>query len=51
MINNAIAPITSCPKNLYFDLRPLEFFNLIFKVSSKSPSPPKLNETNIKVQT
>ena len=50
-MNKANAAIMSWPVNLYFDLRPLEFLYLIFNISSKSPKPPKLNDTNINVQT
>ena len=50
MINNVIALIMSCPKNLYLDLRPCEFFNFIFKASSNKPKQPKLKETNINIQ-
>ena len=41
----------SWPVNLYFDFNPLEFLYLILRVSSNSPRPPKLNDTNINVQT
>ena len=43
-INKANKLITSCSKNLYFDLRPLEFLYLIFKTSSNNPKLPKLND-------
>ena len=50
-MKSVATPIIICPRNLYLDLSPLEFFNLILSISSSSPKPPRDNETNTNVQT
>ena len=43
--------MTTWPKNLYFDLSPLEFLSLIFNTSSSKPKAPRDNDTKISVHT